>query len=66
VVNNFINNRDVPRNGFPRAFLKWILRDEQFNYVPSCGGFIRVEGAGALVTLANSNIPITKSGYLCF
>jgi RHS repeat-associated protein len=64
VVNNFINNRDVPNNGFPRAFLNWILLDEQFNYVPSGSGFIRVEGAGTLVTLANSNIPITKSGYL--
>jgi hypothetical protein len=64
VVKNFITNRDVPNNGFPRAFLNWILLDEQFNYVPSGSGFIRVEGAGALVTLANSNIPITKSGYL--
>jgi hypothetical protein len=64
VVNNFINNRDVPINGFPRAFPNWILLDEQFNYVPSGSGFIRVEGAGALTTLANNNIPITKSGYL--
>jgi RHS repeat-associated protein len=49
----------------PRAYLNWLLLDEQFNYVPQGSGFIRVPGFDDnMQVLAQSNLPITKSGYL--
>jgi RHS repeat-associated protein len=49
----------------PRAYLNWMLLDEQFNYVPSGSGFIRVPGFDDnMQTLARQGLPIVKSGYL--
>jgi RHS repeat-associated protein len=49
----------------PRAYLNWLLLDEQFKYVPQGSGFIRVPGFDDnMQVLAQSNLPITKSGYL--
>lgn len=49
----------------PRAYLNWVLFDEQFKYVPDGSGFIRVPGfSNDIQTLVNSNIPVVKSGYL--
>jgi RHS repeat-associated protein len=66
-VTAFLNNQaaDTSNANAPRAFLNWILLDEQFKYVPSGSGFMQV-GAPATVmqTLAQSGLPITKSGYL--
>jgi RHS repeat-associated protein len=56
---------DPNENGRPKAYLNWMLLDEQFNYVPASSGFIRVDGYDAAIrTLATSGLPITKSGYL--
>ncbi len=50
----------------PKAYLNWILFDEQFRYVPEGSGFIRVGyyDDGRLQTLAQSGLPIVKNGYL--
>jgi RHS repeat-associated protein len=49
----------------PRAYLNWLLLDEQFNYVPQGSGFIRVPGfADNMQVLAQQGLPIAKSGYL--
>lgn len=49
----------------PRAYLNWVLFDEQFKYVPDGSGFIAVPGYSDYIqTLANSNLPVVKSGYL--
>ena len=49
----------------PKAYLNWVLFDEQFNYIPESSGFIAVPGfSNDIQTLANSNMPIARSGYL--
>jgi RHS repeat-associated protein len=49
----------------PRAYLNWLLLDEQFKYVPQGSGFIRVPGFDDnMQVLAQLDLPITKSGYL--
>ncbi|MEP7372268.1 MAG: DUF6443 domain-containing protein [Chitinophagaceae bacterium] len=65
-IYSFLNNRDTSNATKPRAFLNWILLDEQFNYVNSypSSGAIPVGSEDVLTTLAQSNIPITKNGYL--
>jgi RHS repeat-associated protein len=64
---NFLNSHDdVILPSPPRAYLNWILFDEQFNFVPSGSGFIRVGyyEDRRLQTLANNGLPVAKSGYL--
>ncbi len=66
-INSFLSSHtDVVLPSPPKAYLNWILFDEQFNYVPSGSGFIRVgyHQDRRLQTLATSGLPVTKSGYL--
>ena len=65
-LNNFITNKDTLPTGKPKAYLNWILLDEQLKYVNSYpqSGAITVGAAGILNSLGNTGIPITKSGYL--
>ncbi|MDB5199282.1 MAG: cell well associated RhsD protein [Chitinophagaceae bacterium] len=50
----------------PKAFINWILFDEQFNYVSSNSGFEQVgNDNGSSVTVhTKTNMPIDKNGYL--
>jgi RHS repeat-associated protein len=70
---NFLNTQDSSTaTSKPKAFLNWILFDEQFNYVSSSSGFEQVPDESAFGTGANahtylhvkSNMPVSKSGYL--
>ncbi len=67
-LNSFITNKDGTVAGQPRAYLNWILLDNQFNYVSSYpqSGAIPVSNftMGTLGTPGQSGIPVTKSGYL--
>jgi RHS repeat-associated protein len=66
-INSFLAaHNDVVWPSPPKAYLNWILFDEQFNHVPQGSGFIRVGyyENGHLQTLMQSGLPITKSGYL--
>jgi RHS repeat-associated protein len=65
-INSFLSSRDTSNTSKPRAYLNWILLDEQFKYVSSYpqSGAIPVGSADVLTTLAQGNIPITKNGYL--
>jgi hypothetical protein len=67
-LNSFITNNQTSIANKPKAYLNWMLLDEQFNYVNSYpqSGAIPVSNfaAGTLGTPAYSGIPITKSGYL--
>ena len=66
-LNSFLPSND-PNTGAskPKAYLNWILLDEQFKGVTTYpqSGAIPVGAADVLNTLANSGIPITKNGYL--
>jgi RHS repeat-associated protein len=58
-------NGEPDTAGKPKAFLNWILLDEQFNYVPQGSGFMRVGSYSAdWRSLAKTELPIAKSGYL--
>lgn len=48
----------------PKAYLNWILFDEQMKYVSKGSGFEAVGGSGELKEHTKTNMPVTKSGYL--
>ncbi|WP_315824077.1 hypothetical protein [Paraflavitalea speifideaquila] len=51
-------------NSKPKAYLNWILLDEQLKYVAASSGALPVGGANAVLALAQSAIPMTKNGFL--
>jgi RHS repeat-associated protein len=66
-IDSFLNSHnDLVYPNPPRAYLNWILFDEQFKFVPSGSGFIRVGYYEdlKLQTLAKEGLPVAKSGYL--
>jgi RHS repeat-associated protein len=66
-IDDFLNSHnDLVYPNPPRAYLNWILFDEQFKFVPSGSGFIRVGYYEdlKLQTLAKEGLPVVKSGYL--
>ena len=65
-VNSFLPSNDPNTTGKPKAYLNWILLDDQFKGVSTYpqSGAIVVGSADVLNTLAYSGIPITKNGYL--
>src|SRR5205814_7528795 len=48
----------------PKAFINWVLFDEQFNYVANSSGFEQVNSSNTLTPHSRSNLTIDKSGYL--
>jgi RHS repeat-associated protein len=56
------NNPDMP--GKPKAYLNWIMLDEQFNYVSSQSGTKPVERPEEVLPLIQPEITMEKSGYL--
>jgi RHS repeat-associated protein len=65
-INSFRTNNNPDPSGKPKAYLNWILLDEQFNLVSSNpqSGAIGVGSADVLNTLAQAGIEITKNGFL--
>jgi RHS repeat-associated protein len=67
-ITAFLTGQDnaAADNGTARAYLNWLLLDEQFNYVPGSSGYLRVgvPDMAAMQTLAMSGLPMSKNGYL--
>ncbi len=67
-LNSFIGSNNPIVANKPKAYLNWILLDEQFQYVSSYpqSGALAVGNyaSNVLNTLAYTGIPITKNGYL--
>ena len=69
-VNSFLTSKDqAPPSGYPKAYLNWILLDDQFNYVPSASGSIAVASsthpANQFNTIAAGGpVVMPKNGYL--
>lgn len=65
-IPNFLNNHPGQTTTRPRAFINWILFDDQFNYVS--GGYSQVGNSGTIKNhysdASMENISITKNGYL--
>ncbi|MCR6721340.1 MAG: hypothetical protein NVV59_13890 [Chitinophagaceae bacterium] len=62
-VQNFLDNRSYD-NAKPKAYLNWILFDEQFNYVSASSGFDPVGADNTLTTHTKTNLTASKNGYL--
>jgi RHS repeat-associated protein len=70
-LSSFLTTKDTVPTSKPKAYLNWILLDDQFKYVSSYpqSGAIPVATAGTTgghlqAPLANTGIPITKNGFL--
>lgn len=48
----------------PKAYLSWLLLDEQFKLVGSSSGFEQAGADGEFKTWVKSNLPINRNGYL--
>ncbi len=60
-VTNFLGTQTVDPNK-PKAYLNWILLDEQFKYAG--GSFEQVGSNEEFKTFVKTSLPITKNGYL--
>jgi RHS repeat-associated protein len=58
------SNDYASHNTRPKAYLNWILFDEQFRYVSNSSGFEQVGGPGDFKIWVKSNLPISSNGYL--
>ncbi|WP_431213471.1 RHS repeat-associated core domain-containing protein [Puia sp. P3] len=62
-LNSFMATNDSTPSDRPRAYLNWMLLDNQFNYVADGSGAKQVQSPDAVRTLAQ-HVDIHHSGYL--
>jgi RHS repeat-associated protein len=62
-ASNFLSNQPV-NSSLPKAYLNWILFDEQLKFVSSSSGADQVGADDVLKTHAFSDLPVHKNGYL--
>ncbi|MFT3910919.1 MAG: DUF6443 domain-containing protein [Ferruginibacter sp.] len=63
-VTEFLNNDRPYDDARPKAYLNWILFDEQFNYVSSNSGVVQVEAGSEKQPLIAPLQTISKNGFL--
>jgi RHS repeat-associated protein len=62
-LSSFISTNDPNTSTTPKAYLNWMLLDNQFNYVSNLSGAIAVASPDALQTMAKT-LGLHHSGYL--
>ncbi len=63
-VSSFLSNQPAPGSTKPKAYLNWVLLDEQFKFVQSSSGAEQVGNDLEFKVHTKTNLPITKNGYL--
>ncbi|WP_199750641.1 hypothetical protein, partial [Gynurincola endophyticus] len=63
-VTSFINARNPNTTGKPKAYVNWVLFNEQLQYVAEGSGAEVVGASGVLTTHVKSNLVMPKNGYL--
>ncbi|WP_315822492.1 RHS repeat-associated core domain-containing protein [Paraflavitalea speifideaquila] len=65
-VTNFqnVNQPSQAGNSKPKAYLNWILLDEQLKYVEASSGALPVSDPNAVKPIGNATIPMTQNGFL--
>jgi RHS repeat-associated protein len=65
-LNSFLPSNDPNQTTKPKAYLNWILLDDQLKYVSSYpqSGAVAVTTSGTLNILGYTGLPITKNGFL--
>lgn len=65
-VNAFLANQTAPPTGIPKAYLNWILLDEQLQFVTASSDsrLVGAANTSSVNVWTESDIPMTKNGYL--
>ncbi|NCI45799.1 RHS repeat-associated core domain-containing protein [Sediminibacterium soli] len=64
-ITDLLNDRSTGFNSSrPKAYLSWVLLDEQFHYVSGSSGFEQVGADTVLTTWVKTALPMSKNGYL--
>jgi RHS repeat-associated protein len=62
-LTNFANSQTTSGTK-PKAYINWILLDEQFKLVAGSSGFEQVGNSGSTTIHTKTNLTVLKSGYL--
>ncbi len=60
----FLTDYNRDNNSRPKAYLNWILLDEQFRYIPAGSGAEQVGNNEEFKIFMKTGLPVTKNGYL--
>jgi RHS repeat-associated protein len=64
-LNSFRNTENTTPSDKPKAYLNWILLDEQLQYVPASSGADPIQDTGFIRVLTSGGpVNITKNGFL--
>jgi RHS repeat-associated protein len=61
---NFLTQEPLPRPTAPKAYLNWVVFDDQFRFVSSSSGAVQVSPNSGSVNSLSSSFQISKSGYI--
>ena len=63
-ANSFLSNQPAPGSTKPKAYLNWVLLDEQFKFVQSSSGAEQVGNDNTLTIHTKTNLALGRNGYL--